>query len=172
MLIGKENYNQLLKYSALFFVASLTASFSIIELLIVPNITIAYKRALYLIAKNEPVSITGCLKYSFDDGTWWRSTCFLVLMSLLFFTGLLLFIIPGIVLAVTLFFAPVSFASEKKGAFEAFNHSSLLVKKVGFFKILGFAAFVIFAATFGFSRHTDSYRIQPDCSAYANISLH
>ena len=139
---GKENYITIWKYTFLFMVTGILATVCFIGVVFVPAIVTAYRRALYLIVKNEPVSFKACLKFGFEDGMWWRSICFSVLKLIILVPGFLLFTIPGVCFTVVLYFADTSFVSKKKGVFEAFAHSSAMLKEVGFGKIFALITIV------------------------------
>jgi len=90
---------------------------------------------LLIIRKKEPVSVKRCLLEA--RAYLWSLFSLGILYSLLSLSGLILFIIPGIIISLYFFFYDYVIVFENKRGFEVFKRAKSLVKKEKLFNMFG-----------------------------------
>lgn len=115
----------------------LLAGITIIGLLVLPALLAGLCKFLLKVARGEEVVIADSFSSGFDNGMWWKTLVYSLIMIIGVAIGYILLIIPGIYLSIAWSFGFYLVIDKGMTPLDALQKSRELVHQIGFWKILG-----------------------------------
>ena len=134
--LGKASYWVIFFNIIIYFGLMLLAGITIIGLLVLPALLAGLCKFLLKVARGEEVVIADSFSSGFDNGMWWKTLVYSLIMIIGVAIGYILLIIPGIYLSIAWSFGFYLVIDKGMTPLDALQKSRELVHQVGFWKIL------------------------------------
>ena len=134
--LGKASYWVIFFNIIIYFGLMLLAGITIIGLLVLPALLAGLCKFLLKVARGKEVVIADSFSSGFDNGMWWKTLVYSLIMIIGVAIGYILLIIPGIYLSIAWSFGFYLVIDKNMTPLDALQKSRELVHQVGFWKIL------------------------------------
>ena len=135
--LGKTSYWLILFNTIIYFALSVLVAITVIGLVVLPALITGYCKFLLKVARGEEVVIADSFSSGFDNGMWWKTLVYSLIMIIGVAIGYILLIIPGIYLSIAWSFGFYLVIDKGMTPLDALQKSRELVHQIGFWKILG-----------------------------------
>ena len=135
--LGKASYWVIFFNIIIYFGLMLLAGITIIGLLVLPALLAGLCKFLLKVARGEEVVIADSFSSGFDNGMWWKTLVYSLIMIIGVAIGYILLIIPGIYLSIAWSFGFYLVIDKGMTPLDALQKSRELVHQIGFWKIFG-----------------------------------
>ena len=141
--LGKRNYWTIFFNFFIYIILAICLSITVVGILLLPALAASFTKFLLKAARGEEVDVGDSVSEGFKNGMWWKALLYYIIFYLGIFIGFMLFIAPGLYLAIAWALGFYLLVDKNMLPTEALGKSRELVHQLGFWTI--FAVYTLLA---------------------------